>query len=73
MEEREMKVQTNYDLIFCRNVLIYFTEEAKDEIFRKFQKALATGGYLFIGSTEQIINHKEMGYNRKNSFFYEKP
>jgi len=64
---------TECNLIVCRNVLIYFTEEAKDEIFRKFQKALATGGYLFIGSTEQIINHKEMGYNRKNSFFYEKP
>lgn len=62
-----------WHMIVCRNVLIYFTEEAKDEIFVKFQRALAKKGVLFIGSTEQIINYKEMGYNRKNSFFYEKP
>lgn len=63
----------DYHLIVCRNVLIYFTEEAKDEIFRKYQKALASKGVLFIGSTEQIINYKEVGFTRKNSFFYEKP
>lgn len=59
-------------LIVCRNVLIYFTEEAKDEIFRKFSAKIQKGGFLFIGSTEQIINYKEMGYYRKNSFFYGK-
>lgn len=64
---------TDYHLIVCRNVLIYFTEEAKDEVFRKFQKSLIVGGYLFIGSTEQIINHKEMGFERRNSFFYQRP
>lgn len=64
---------TDYHLIVCRNVLIYFTEEAKDEVFRKFQKSLKSGGFLFIGSTEQIINHKEIGFDRRNSFFYEKP
>lgn len=60
------------DFIICRNVLIYFTEEAKDDVFRKFCKSLKTGGFLFIGSTEQIMNHREMGYERKNSFYYEK-
>lgn len=64
---------TDYHLIVCRNVLIYFTEEAKDEVFRKFQKSLKPGGYLFIGSTEQIINHREVGFERKNSFFYQRP
>lgn len=64
---------TDYNLIVCRNVLIYFTEEAKDEVFRKFNKSLANGGVLFIGSTEQIINYREIGYERKNSFFYVKP
>ena len=63
---------SNYHMIVCRNVLIYFTDEAKDEVFRKFCKSLATEGVLFIGSTEQIINYKEMGYDRKNSFFYQK-
>lgn len=64
---------TGYHMIVCRNVLIYFTEEAKDEVFRKFQQSLAKKGILFIGSTEQIINHKEMGFERKNSFYYERP
>ncbi len=59
-------------LIVCRNVLIYFTEEAKDEVFARFQKSLKMGGILFIGSTEQIINYKDLGYTRKSSFFYER-
>ena len=63
----------NYNLIVCRNVLIYFTEEAKVEVFKKFNASLANKGVLFIGSTEQIINYKEIGYTRKNSFYYEKP
>lgn len=67
------KYPTDYNLIVCRNVLIYFTEEAKDDVFRKFNKSLAKGGILFIGSTEQIINYKDMGYDRQSSFFYIKP
>lgn len=64
---------TDCDLIVCRNVLIYFTEEAKDAVFVKFQKSLKPGGNLFIGSTEQIMNYKDIGYDRKSSFFYERP
>ena len=59
-------------LIVCRNVVIYFTEEAKDEIYKKFHKSLVTGGILFIGSTEQIMNYRELGFNRSKSFFFEK-
>ncbi len=64
---------TDYHLIVCRNVMIYFTEEAKDEIYRKFYAALSSKGMLFIGSTEQIINYKEIGFERANSFYYGKP
>ena len=66
------KYPDNCDFIVCRNVLIYFTEEAKDEVFGKFAKALKKGGILFIGSTEQIMNHKDLGYERRNSFYYER-
>lgn len=59
-------------LIVCRNVVIYFTEEAKDEIYQKFHRSLAQGGVLFIGSTEQIMNYRELGFDRKKSFFFEK-
>ena len=60
-------------LIVCRNVLIYFTEEAKEEVFRKFHSSLMPGGILFIGSAEQLINYRQLGYGRVNSLFYEKP
>ncbi len=59
-------------LIVCRNVVIYFTEEAKDEIYAKFYRALTPGGVLFIGSTEQIMNYRELGFLRNKSFFFEK-
>ena len=62
-----------YHFIICRNVLIYFTEEAKDEIFMKYGQSLLDGGIFFIGSTEQIINHKDLGFDRQSSFFYVKP
>ena len=65
---------TDCNLILCRNVLIYFTEEAKDEVFRKYYQSLAKGGImLFIGSTEQIMNYREIGFERKSSFYYVKP
>ncbi len=66
------KYDTNYDFIICRNVLIYFTEEAKAEVFRKFSESLKPGGLLFIGSTEQIMKYKEIGLKRENSFYYRK-
>ncbi|MGN0141241.1 MAG: CheR family methyltransferase [Roseburia sp.] len=60
------------NLIVCRNVVIYFTEEAKDVIYQKFFNALTLGGQLFIGSTEQIMNYRELGFKRNKSFFFEK-
>ncbi|MBQ1194013.1 MAG: protein-glutamate O-methyltransferase CheR [Lachnospiraceae bacterium] len=60
----------NFDLIVCRNVLIYFTDDAKVDIYKKFNKSLRKGGFLFIGSTEQIINYKEINYSSFRSFFY---
>ncbi len=63
---------TGCHLIVCRNVLIYFTEDAKEEIYKKFNAALTKDGILFIGSTEQIMNYRELNYQRKQSFFFQK-
>ena len=63
----------DYDLILCRNVVIYFTDEAKDMIYKNFYGSLKSKGVLFIGSTEQISNYKDLGYNRMSSFYFEKP
>jgi chemotaxis protein methyltransferase CheR len=62
----------NFDLILCRNVIIYFTNRAKDEIYRKFNKALKLGGVLFIGSTEQIISSVDFALKPVKTFFYVK-
>lgn len=43
------------DLILCRNVIIYFTKEFQDELFEKFYKSLASGGYLVLGKVETIL------------------
>jgi len=59
-------------LIVCRNVMIYFTEEAKSGIYKQFFSALTKGGCLFVGNTEQIINHRELGFSFNKLFFYNK-
>lgn len=64
--------EEGYDLIICRNVMIYFTEEAKHELYHKFSRALRPGGYLFVGSTEQIFNPGIYQFESPETFFYRK-
>ncbi len=63
---------TGIHMIVCRNVMIYFTEEAKDDIYHKFANSLCKQGILFVGSTEQIIGASNYGFTGVHSFFYEK-
>ena len=67
------RFETNFDLILCRNVVIYFTEEAKAELYKNFFKALKPGGILFVGGTESILNSRQIGYETYKPFFYQKP
>jgi chemotaxis protein methyltransferase CheR len=62
----------DYDLILCRNVFIYLTEDSKQYLYRKFAAALRPGGVLFIGSTEQIFKANEIGFRSLATFFYQK-
>lgn len=61
-----------FDLIVCRNVMIYFTEEAKDEMYKNFYDSLVPGGYFFVGSTEQIIQPQRYQFESNKTFFYYK-
>ncbi len=67
------KFDSGFDLILCRNVVIYFTEEAKDALYRRFFAALKPGGVLFVGGTEAILNFREIGFQHYVPFFYRKP
>jgi len=67
------KFETGFDLILCRNVVIYFTEEAKDQLYANFFKSLKPGGILFVGATEAILNFRKLGYTSFQPFFYQKP
>lgn len=58
------------DLIVCRNVLIYFTEEAKADIYKKMSASLKPGGIIFVGSTEQIIMAGKYSLKPIKTFFY---
>lgn len=59
-------------LLVCRNVLIYFTDSAKDNIYKEFARSLKRDGILFVGSTEQIIGADRYGFESIKSFFYKK-
>ena len=48
----------NLDIIFCRNVLIYFDEAAQLEVVNRFWDALASKSYLFIGHSESLFGMK---------------
>ncbi len=60
------------DIIICRNVLIYFTEEAKNNIIKKFSESLNPNGIIFIGSTEQIMSYNKFNLKPIDTFFYQK-
>ncbi|MCA0754413.1 protein-glutamate O-methyltransferase CheR [Paenibacillus sp. N4] len=61
---------SSFDLIVCRNVMIYFTEDAKHLLYHKFARALKPGGLLFVGSTEQIFTPSQYGFETADTFFY---
>ncbi|WP_448807857.1 CheR family methyltransferase [Aminobacterium mobile] len=62
----------DFDLILCRNVVIYFSAETKKNLYLKFYKALRPGGFLLVGSTEQIFEHKALGFESAGPFLYKK-
>ncbi len=49
-----------FDVIFCRNVLIYFSAEKKSDIIERMANALNPRGYLFLGSTESLTSHSSL-------------
>ena len=70
--QRDFFLLGSFDIVFCRNVLIYFAEKMKQEVMDKMASALNAGGVLFLGSSELFP-----GYNSrfeieqyKNGLYY---
>jgi chemotaxis protein methyltransferase CheR len=64
--------ENGFDLIICRNVIIYFTADAKMELYQKFYNALRPGGILFLGGTEMIPRPADIGFKSPSISFYQK-
>ncbi len=62
-----------FDIILCRNVMIYFTTEDRRKIYHNISKVLEPDGYLLIGSTESLVNETSLFTSQKylNSVFYQ--
>jgi chemotaxis protein methyltransferase CheR len=71
-EGRKFGIRTRMDIIFCRNVIIYFDRETQRTLFQKFYQQLEPGGILFIGHSETLngINDK---FKNIGSAAYMKP
>ncbi len=64
--------EDNFDLIICRNVVIYFSEETKKAIRKKFLDAIKENGIFFIGATETMLDTRNAGFQRLSACFYRK-
>jgi chemotaxis protein methyltransferase CheR len=66
------KWESGFDLIVCRNVLIYFNREIIETLVGRFSEALLPGGLLFIGGTELIFSLGKVGLTPVATGFYMK-
>ncbi len=65
-------VDHDFDLVMCRNVVIYFEREHKQKVWEKLASALRLGGYLFVGGSEIIFGTTKMGLKLHKPGFYKK-
>lgn len=54
-----LPAKSPFDIIFCRNVIIYFDEETKMRVINQFYNALKEGGYLFLGHSESPVGSED--------------
>lgn len=55
-DDAALRMFRGMDIIFCRNVLIYFDEASKKKVISSLYNSLLSGGYLFIGHSESLFN-----------------
>ena len=67
------QVKKPFDIIFCRNVMIYFDAETSARLIEKFYQATAPGGYLFIGHSENVNREKTKYTYLRPAIFQKQP
>ncbi|MBN1959632.1 MAG: protein-glutamate O-methyltransferase CheR [Deltaproteobacteria bacterium] len=75
MDEASMALIANVDVVFCRNVLIYFSAESRVQLIDAFYRKLRPGGFLLLGHSESLINSstKFELVALKNDIVYRRP
>jgi chemotaxis protein methyltransferase CheR len=61
-----------FNLVVCRNVVIYFSVEAKNVLYQKFYDSMKDDGVLFIGGTEAMLDASSLGFQMLKTCFYRK-
>jgi chemotaxis protein methyltransferase CheR len=61
-----------YDLVMCRNTVIYFTEDVRDALHARLVEALRPGGYLVVGTSERVADPRGLGLTSPFHFIYRK-
>ena len=64
--------EQSFNLILCRNVMIYFSDEAKSQLHERFFRSLKEDGILFLGGTEGLADANRLGLTRLHSSIYQK-
>jgi chemotaxis protein methyltransferase CheR len=64
--------QQAYDLVLCRNTVIYFTPEVRDALHARIASTLVPGGYFMVGSTERIFEPARLDLEVAHPFVYRK-
>ena len=70
--DKDFGIRMRMDIIFCRNVVIYFDRQTQRKLFEKFYNQLVPGGYLFIGHSESLHGISEK-FQNVGTTVYRKP
>jgi chemotaxis protein methyltransferase CheR len=62
----------SYDLVFCRNVVIYFNEDVRDRLHARLAESLRSGAYLVVGATERVSGEARSSLTLARPFMYRK-
>lgn len=74
LANRDLWIPGRWDVIFCRNMLMYFAPEKAAQLVENFARSLADGGFLFLGPADHLrgISDSFSLYYREESFYYQR-